>query len=109
MQGSWPNYAIGPKHARAVEVRILRSVSRRQYRLALYDGNGEVLRGARYMHVSKETPTPGLRIDLPQGTWFVHEVVAMWSEDESSQLLGGEPHVGGTLICRPEPPSSADL
>jgi hypothetical protein len=55
------------------------------------------------MHVSDETPTPGLRIDLPQGTWFVHEVVATWSEDTSSRLLGSDPHYGGTLICRPEP------
>jgi hypothetical protein len=85
---------------------MLRSVSRRQYRLALYDGNGEVIEGAQYMHVSEETPTRGLPINLPQGTWFVHDVVATWSEDRSSQLRGSDPHYGGTLICRPEPPDS---
>ena len=62
------------------------------------------MEGARYMHVSDETPAPGLRIDLPQGAWFVHEVVATWSGDPSSQLLGSDPHYGGTLICHPEPP-----
>lgn len=82
-------------------------MSQRQYRLALYDEDGELIRGAQYMHVSEETPTPGLRINLPRSTWFVHEVVATWSEDESSRLLGSEPHYGGTLICRPEPPSLA--
>ena len=76
----------------------------RQYRIALYDESGRVIEGAQYMHVGEETPTPGLRIDLPQGTWFVHEVVATWSEDKSSRLLGSEPHYGGTLICRPHPP-----
>jgi hypothetical protein len=65
-----------------------------------------VIERAEYMHVSEETPTPGLRIDLPQGTWFFHEVVATWSEDKSSQLLGSEPHHGGTLICHPDPPDS---
>jgi hypothetical protein len=35
-----------------------------------------VLEGVQYMRVSEETPTGGLQIDLPQGTWFVHEVVA---------------------------------
>jgi hypothetical protein len=50
-----------------------------------------VIERAQYMHVSEETPTRGLRIDLPQGTWFVHEVVATSSEDKSSQLLGSEP------------------
>jgi hypothetical protein len=83
---------------------MLRSVSGRQYRIALYDGNGRVNEGAQYMHVSEETPTPGLPIRLPQGTWFVHEVVATWSEDTSSRLLGSDPHYGGTLVCRPEPP-----
>ena len=39
------------------------------------------------MHLRDETPTLGLRIDLPQGTWFVHEVVATWSDNESSRLL----------------------
>ena len=78
-------------------------VAGRQYRLALYDGDGHVIEGAQYMHVSEETPTPGLRIDLPAGTWFVHEVTATWSEDRSSRLLGSDPHYGGTLICRPEP------
>ena len=85
---------------------MLRSVSRRQYRIALYDRNGEVLEGVQYMRVSEETPTGGLQIDLPQGTWFVHEVVATWSEDRSSQLHGSDRHYGGTLICRPEPPDS---
>jgi hypothetical protein len=80
---------------------------RRQYRIALYDEQGSVIEGAQYMHVSDETPMRGLRIDLPQGAWFVHEVVATWSEDKSSQLLGSDPHYGGTLICRPEPPHSA--
>jgi hypothetical protein len=85
---------------------MLRSVSRRQYRIALYDRNGEVIEGAQYMHVSEQTPMRGLQIDLPQGTWFVHEVVATWSEDRSSQLHGSDPHYGGTLICRPELPDS---
>ncbi len=31
-------------------------VAGRQYRLALYDGNGHVIEGAQYMHVSEETP-----------------------------------------------------
>ena len=81
-------------------------MSRRQYRLALYDADGHVISGAQHMHVSDETPMPGLRIDLPQGTWFAHEVAATWSEDQSSRLLGSDPHYGGTLICRPEPPSA---
>lgn len=81
-------------------------MSRRQYRIALYDWNGEVIEGAQYMHVSEATPMRGLQLDLPQGPWFVHEVVATWSEDRSSQLLGSDPHYGGTLICRPEPPDS---
>jgi hypothetical protein len=85
---------------------MLRGVSRRQYRIDLYNGHGEVIEGAEYMHVSEATPTRGLPIDLPQGTWFVHEVVATWSEDKSSQLLGSDPHYGGTLICRPDPPDS---
>ncbi len=76
----------------------------RQYRIALYDRRGDVIDGAQYTHVSEETPTRGLPIDLPHGTWFVHEIVATWSEDKSSQLLGSDPHYGGTLICRPAPP-----
>jgi len=72
----------------------------------LYDADGDVIRGAEYVHVSEETPSPRLRIDLPQGRWFVHEVVATWSEDPSSRLLGSDPHYGGALICRPEPPSA---
>jgi hypothetical protein len=85
---------------------MLRSVSRRQYRIALYDRNDEVIEGAQYMHVSEQTPMRGLQIDLPRGTWFVHEVVATWGEDTSSQLHGSDPHYGGTLICRLEPPDS---
>jgi hypothetical protein len=85
---------------------MLRSVSRRQYRIAIYGGNGDVIEGAQYMHLSEETPTRGLPIDLPQGKWFVHEVVATWSEDRSSQLDGSDPHYGGTLICRPDAPDS---
>jgi hypothetical protein len=80
------------------------SLSPRQYRIALYDKHGELIEGAAYMHVSEETPTRGLSIDLPQGRWFVHEIVATWSEDKSSHLLGSDPHYGGTLICRPGPP-----
>jgi hypothetical protein len=76
----------------------------RSYRIALYDEHGEVITGAQYTHVSEETPARGLRIELPQGTWFVHEVVATWSDDRSSQLLGSDPHYGGTLICHPVPP-----
>jgi hypothetical protein len=83
---------------------MLESVSGRQYRIALYDDRGRVIEGAQYMHVSKHTPRRGLSIRLPQGTWFVHEIVASWSEDTSSQLLGSDPHHGGTLICRPERP-----
>lgn len=79
-------------------------MSSRQYRIALYDERGDVIEGAQYMHVSKAMPMRGLRIDLPQGTWFVHEVVATWSDDRRSQLLGSDPHYGGTLICRPAPP-----
>jgi hypothetical protein len=81
-------------------------VSARQYRVALCGESGQVIEGAEYMHVGEETPTRGLRIDLPQGTWFVQEVVATRSEDKSSRLLGGDPHYGGTLICRPSPPDS---
>jgi len=81
-------------------------VDRRKYRLALYDAHGHVIEGAQYMHVSETTPTAGLQIDLPRGTWFVHEVVATWSEDRSSQLLGSDLHYGGTLICRPERPEA---
>ena len=84
--------------------RILRIVAR-QYRIALYDAAGRVIEGAQYMHVGDETPTPGLAVDLPQGTWYVHEVVATWSADTSSRLLGSDPHYGGTLICRPHPSS----
>jgi hypothetical protein len=81
-------------------------VSHRQYRIALYDKQDEVIEGAQYIHVRDETPTRGLPIELPQGTWFVREVVATWSEDRSSQLLGSNPHYGGTLICRSDPPGS---
>jgi len=77
----------------------------RQYRIALYDADGRVIEGAQFTHVSDETPVPGLRVDLPQGTWFVHEVVATWSGDSSSRFVGGDPHYGGTLICRPGRPS----
>jgi hypothetical protein len=55
------------------------------------------------MHSTDETPTPRLRVDLPRGTWFVHEVVATWNEDSSLQLLGSDPHYGGTLICHSTP------
>jgi hypothetical protein len=78
---------------------------RSQYRIALYDERGQVIRGAAYTHVTEETPTAGLQINLPRGTWFVHEVVAEWDEDPSSRLLGGNPPVVGTLICRRVPPS----
>jgi hypothetical protein len=53
---------------------LVSSESRRQYGIALYDADGDVIEGAQYVHASDEPPTPGLRIDLPQGTWFVHEV-----------------------------------
>jgi hypothetical protein len=56
------------------------------------------------MYVSAETPTPGLRIDLPLGTWFVREVTATYSGDPSSRLLHAD-NYGGTLICRPAPPT----
>lgn len=79
-------------------------MSARQYRIALYDQQGGLIEGAQYTHVSEDTPAPGLPIALPFGTWFVHDVVATWSEDRSSQLLGTDPHYGGTLICRPNPP-----
>jgi hypothetical protein len=79
-------------------------VFRRQYRIALCDKHGEVIEGPQYMRLSDETPTRGLPIDFPQGTWFVPEIVPTWSEDKSSQLLGSDPHYGGTLICRPDPP-----
>jgi hypothetical protein len=85
---------------------MLRSVTRRQYPIARYDGYGDVIEGAQYAHVSDVTPKRGLPIDLPQGTWFVHEVVATWSEDKSSQLLGSDPHYGGTLTCRRDRPGS---
>jgi len=78
-------------------------VSARQYRIALCDQFGGLIEGAQYPHVSEETPAPGLPIALPKGTSFVHDVVATWSEDRSSQLLGTDPHYGGTLICRPNP------
>ena len=77
----------------------------RQYRIALYDEYDRVIEGAQYTRVTEEMPAPGLPIRLPQGTWFVHEVVATWSEDTSSHLLGSDPHYGGTLICRPNPPA----
>jgi hypothetical protein len=70
----------------------------RQYRIALYDRHADVIEGAQYTHVSEETPTRGLPIDLAHGTWFVHEIVATWNGDRSSQLLGSDPHYGGTLI-----------
>jgi hypothetical protein len=79
----------------------------RQYRIALYDANDAVIEGAQYTLASDETPIPGTRIDLPLGTWFVHEVVATWNSDPSSRFLGGDPHYGGTLICHPEPPPTA--
>jgi hypothetical protein len=82
-------------------------MSRSQYRIALYDESGDVIQGARYMHVSDETPTPGLTIDLPHGRWFVHQVVADRNEDPSSRLIGANPPAAGTLMCRPSPP--ADL
>src|SRR5216684_4924436 len=88
------------KDAGPCEPLMLRGVSRRQYRIALYNGHGDVIESAQYMHVSEETPKRGLPIDLPQGRWFVHEVAATWSDDKSSQLLGSDPHYGGTLICR---------
>jgi hypothetical protein len=78
----------------------------RSYRLALYDADGNAVEGAQYMHVAEDTPTPGLRIDLPGGTWFVHEIVATWNEDRSSRLLGSDPHYGGTLVCRPQRPDT---
>jgi hypothetical protein len=81
-------------------------VSARQYRIALYDEHGAVIEGAQYTVVSEDTPTPGSPIDLPQGRWFVHEIVATWSGDRSSQLLGSDPHYGGTLICRLTEPDS---
>jgi hypothetical protein len=84
---------------------MLLDMPRAQYRIALYGEEGHVISGARYMHVSEEVPAPGLRIDLPQGTWFVHEVVATWDEDPMARLLAGDPQCGGTLICRPEPPA----
>jgi hypothetical protein len=80
-------------------------VPRRSYRIALND-EGNVSQGAEYMHLTHETPTRGLRIDLPGGTWFVHEVVATWSEDASSRLMATDPPYGGTLICRPDQPES---
>jgi hypothetical protein len=54
------------------------------------------------MHVSDETPTPGLRIDLLQGTWFVHEVTATYGGDGSSRLLHADDY-GGALVCWPNP------
>jgi hypothetical protein len=81
-------------------------VPRRSYRIALYDDEGGAIQGVEYGHVSDETPTRGLRIDLRRGTWFVHEVVATWSEDASSRLMATDPPYGGTLICRPDQPES---
>jgi len=80
-------------------------VSARQYRIALYDKRGAVIEGAQYTVVSEGTPTPGSPIDLPQGRWFVHEILATWSGDRSSKLLGSD-HYGATLICRPTKPDS---
>jgi hypothetical protein len=77
----------------------------RQYRIALYDAGGRVIEGAQYTLVSDDTPTPGLRIDLPLGTWFVHDVAATWNDDPSSRLIGSDPHYGGTLICYPSAPA----
>jgi hypothetical protein len=79
------------------------SVTRLAYRLALCDADGGVIDG-QYVYASYETPMPGLRLDLPGGTWFVHEVAATWSEERSSQLLGTDPQYGGALVCHSEPP-----
>jgi hypothetical protein len=46
---------------------------------------------------------PGLRIDLPQATWFVHEVTATYGGDDSARVLHAD-NYGGTLICRPDEP-----
>jgi hypothetical protein len=78
-------------------------MAKRQYRLALHDERGDAIRSAQYTYVSEQTPLPGLRIDLPRGTWYVHEVVATWNGDPSSRLLAVDPSYGGTLICRPQP------
>jgi len=43
---------------------MLRSVTRRQYRIARYDGYGDVIEGAQYTVVSEETPTPD--VDTPE-------------------------------------------
>jgi hypothetical protein len=68
-------YSHGGSGVRAVaQPGLVSSESRRQYGIALYDADGDVIEGAQYVHASDEPPTPGLRIDLPQGTWFVHEV-----------------------------------
>ncbi len=83
-------------------------MARSQYRLALYDAHGLLIRGTAYTHVSDETPTPGLRIDLPQGTWYVREVVAKWDEDDSCRLVSASPPVVGALICHPESPTAAN-
>lgn len=82
-------------------------MSDRQYRIALYDANGVVIEGAQYTLASNETPILGMRIALPLGTWFVHEVVATWNGDRPSRFLGGDPHYGGTLICNPQPPPTS--
>lgn len=89
-----------------MEANILPTMDGRQYRLALYDAEGNVVEGAQYTLVSEDTPTPGRQISLPGGPWFVHEVGATWSEDTSSEFLGGDPHYGGTLVCRPKPPDA---
>ncbi len=48
-----------------------------------------------------------MRIDLPQGTWYVREVVAEWDEDDSCRLVSAGPPVVGALICHPESPTAA--
>lgn len=72
----------------------------RQYRLALLDAHGEVIRGAQYMHLSERTPLPGDRIELPLGVFVVDEVVATFGGDTRSRLLHADDY-GGTLVCKP--------
>jgi hypothetical protein len=80
-------------------------MARSQYRIALYDEEGRVIEGVQYMHVSEDTPTPGQQINVPHGTWFVHQIVATGSGEPSSRLFGSDPY-GGTLICHPHAPVS---